>query len=157
MLVTGYFDYMKTSLLPFFVITTLLLLFATYPANGQENDNENWEKWLEALADFSDEDILWDEMHDQLEELAEHPININDTKREILQTIPFLNSQQVMDIVEYIDRYGPLKSKNELLSIESLDYHRRKLLSCFIVIGDKTTDSKITLSKLRKYGKHDII
>lgn len=157
MLVTGYFDYMKTSLLPFFVITTLLLLFATYPANGQENDNENWEKWLEALADFSDEDILWDEMHDQLEELAEHPININDTKREILQTIPFLNSQQVMDIVEYIDRYGPLKSKNELLSIESLDYHRRKLLSCFIVIGDKTTDSKITLSKLRKYGKHDIM
>ena len=153
----GIFIIMKNSLLLYFFLTPLLLFLFTTQVKGQESQNVDWEKWFDALVGFSDEDISWDEMHEQLEELAEHPININDTKREILQTIPFLNSQQVMEIVEYIDRYGPLKSKNELLSIESLDYHRRQLLSCFIVIGDKPTNKEITLNKLRKYGKHDIL
>ena len=33
-----------------------------------------------------------------------------------------------------------MKSKNELNAIESLDFYRRKLLACFITIGEKPVD-----------------
>lgn len=99
----------------------------------------------------------YEDMHDILDEMSRHPININAATRESLEALPFLTSQQVMDIMEYLDRYGPMKSKNELNLIESLGYFRRQLLYCFITIDDKPKDNSLKLSNLKKYGKSELM
>ncbi|MGN0282794.1 MAG: helix-hairpin-helix domain-containing protein [Prevotella sp.] len=139
---------------------TLLFIFSfvAFAAGFANDDNDEWEQWYEAVVNDEDNDEqTLDDVYELLNDFANNPININATKREELELLPFLSSQQVMDIMEYLDRYGPMKSKNELAAIYSLDYYRRKLLSCFIEIGERPTDQKLHLDKLLKYGKSEFL
>lgn len=142
---------------------TIVVIFLTiFPFShltlvAQDNDSSNWEKWYDILSDGTDDNVAWEDMHDTLEEMASSPFNINNCKRELLESLPFLNSQQVMDIMEYIHRYGPLKSENELVAVESLDYYRRRLLACFITFGDKSSPRSLSLKDIAKHGKNELL
>ena len=51
-----------------------------------------WQQYLDQLSDVEDfEDQSWEEYEDVLNELAEHPININTATTEDLQRLPFLH------------------------------------------------------------------
>ena len=138
-------------------LAIVLFLWAVVSSLSADDDAEQWEKWYAAISDEeeSEPDALND-VYELLNELAAHPININAAKREELEALPFLSSQQVMDIMDYIDRYGMMRSVNELNAIESLDFFRRKLLSCFIVTGEKPSDNKLRLDNVMKYGKSEL-
>ena len=136
------------------LLSLLLLLFPTAKAD----DAEKWEQWYETIADEEEADPeSLDDVYELLNNLANHPININTATREELEALPFLSSCQVMDIMEYLNRYGMMKSKNELNAIESLDFYRRKLLACFITIGEKPVDKSLHLDDVAKYGESDLV
>lgn len=140
------------------LVAFLLLLMSRPYALSADDDAENWEKWYEAIADQEEADPeTLDDVYELLNGMASNPININDTKREELEVFPFLSSQQVMDIMDYLDRYGPMKSKNELSAIESLDFYRRRLLACFIVVGEKKEDKSFNLKNVLRYGKSEFM
>ena len=63
-------------------------------------------------------------------------MDINQATREQLEQLPFLSAQQVEEIVEYLYRYGPMKSLAELRMVRSLDDSRRRLLTYFIYVGE---------------------
>ena len=128
-------------------------------ATAQDNDNDNWEKWFEAMVENGDLDntALIEDMHDILDEMARQPLNINAATRENLEALPFLNSKQVMDIMEYLDFHGPMRSKTELNVIESLGFFQRQLLSCFITIGEKPKDDRLKMKDMTKYGKSEMM
>ena len=135
----------------------LSLLWGGLSLISADDDTEQWEKWYEAIADEEEsEPEALNDVYELLNDLASHPININSATREELEALPFLSSRQVMDIMEYLDRYGQMRSKNELNAIESLDFHRRKLLACFISIGEKAVDKKLHLDNVLKYGKSEL-
>ena len=92
----------------------LLLLLIVHTSVAQQQ--QTWEQvWQEVMMPEDVEEEGWAAYYDQLQQLADHPIDLNHTTREDLEQLPFLSEQQVMDIIEYLDRYGPMRSMNELI------------------------------------------
>ena len=133
------------------LVLCLLLGFAAL-ASAENDWREVLHEWLTA-EDM--ENSYSTELMEQLEELALTPINLNQTCQEELETLPFLTAQQVEALVEYIDRYHPLRSLSELQMIRALDYHTRRLLQFFVVVGEERKPSFWpTAEDLLKKGKH---
>ena len=83
-----------------------------------------------------------------LSDLAEHPLNLNQTSQSELEQLPFLSAEQIEELVAYIERYRPLRSLSELQMIESLNRDTRLLLNYFVVIGDTLSPARSVKSVL---------
>lgn len=133
-------------------ILVILLSLALYA-----NAETEWEKWLDGImldGDYSED--THEELYENLLELQRNGINVNSATREELLALPFLSEQQVMDILEYIHFHGALKSINELMSIESIDYSTRQLLQEFLYAGDKTKKGFPSLKNIMTWGKNEL-
>ena len=121
------------------------------------NAETEWEKWLDGImldGDYSED--THEELYENLLELQRNGINVNSATREELLALPFLSEQQVMDILEYIHFHGALKSINELMSIESIDYSTRQLLQEFLYAGDKPEKGFPSLKNIMTWGKNEL-
>ena len=140
------------------LLMIVLLLTVSYVS---AQDEREWEKYLNEV--MTEEDVgetLWEEAYELLCEREQHPLDLNHATREELEQLPFLSAQQVEEIMEYIYRYGPMKSMAELQMIRSLDYMRRRLLTYFIFIGSQESGAKSLvdlLGKAVKYGRSELM
>jgi len=117
-----------------------------------------WEQYLNEVMTAEDsESETWERTYELLCELEQRPLDINRATREQLEELPFLNAQQVEELVEYLYRYGRMESLGELMMIQSLDYYPRKLLTYFIYIGEEESERFPKLSNIAKYGKHELV
>ena len=131
-----------------------LLLLVAPAAYAQSDWQEALREWLTA-EDM--EEAYSEELMEQLEERALTPINLNQTSQEELEALPFLTAQQVEGLIEYLDRYHPIRSLSELQMVAALDYHTRQLLRYFVVAGEEQKPSVWpSMDDLLKYGKHHI-
>lgn len=121
-------------------------------------DKLSWETYYERLTDVDGiESGSWEAAYEVLSELAEHPFDLNEAKREDLEQLPFLTPQQVEELVEYLDRYAPIRSWGELAMIETLDATRRKLLSFFVTLGTEQQDAFPSAADIMKHGRHELL
>ena len=129
-----------------FILLLLLLTFASLEVKAQ-----TWQQVYEEVMDIGEADgeageALYDS-YETLEQLASQPIDLNKAARDDLEQLPFLSAQQVMDIMEYLYRYGPMRSLGELRMIRSLDYLQIRLLPFFVYVTDddrlKTGDNRL--------------
>ena len=134
--------------------TQIVLLFMWMSWTVQAQSGHEWEAYLNDVMTAEDaSSVTWEDTYDLLCELEQQPLDINQATREQLEQLPFLSAQQVEEIVEYLYRYGPMKSLAELRMIRSLDDGRRRLLTYFIFIGDRsqeTGDSRLTARVLNE-------
>ena len=138
-------------------LMTLLLLLLTLTAHGQESRS-----WEQALADIMTADDMeteaWEDTYEMLCELEQNPMNLNMATREELELLPFLTARQVEAIMEYLYRYGPMKSMNELRMIRELDYPQIELLRYFVYVEDKPAEPGFPpLDNILKYGRHEVM
>lgn len=132
----------------------------TLTATAQQE--QTWEQvWQEIMTpeDVEDEsEVSLEAYYDQLQQLAEHPLDLNHTTREELEQLPFLSDQQIMDLMEYLNRYGPMRSMNELKMVSSLDYQQITLLPFFVYVGEvpKEEPHFPSFQNIMKYGKHTV-
>ena len=115
-----------------------------------------WEQYLNEVMTAEDAgSAAWEQTYELLCELEQHPMDINRVSREQLEELPFLSAQQVEGIMEYLDRYGPIRSLNELKMIPELDYQTCQQLTHYVMIG-KERPARVwpRLSDVAKYGKH---
>lgn len=131
------------------------LLFMTSYAQSSEDDwQEVLRQWMTAEdmeENFGEETMLL------LEERAATKLNINQISREQLEELPFLTAPQVEAVVAYVDRYRPVRSLSELQMIKALDYDTRRLLACFVFVGDeKVKRVRPKLSDVMKHGEHTL-
>ena len=135
------------------IIFFLLLLLPVFQAYAETE----WEKWLDdIMLDGEYSEASYEELYDNLLDLQRNRININTATRQELESLPFLSEQQVMDILEYIHFHGALKSINELMSIESIDYSTRQLLQEFLYAGDKPEKEFPSLKNIMTWGKNEL-
>lgn len=135
----------------------LFILVILLPLALNVNAETEWEKWLDGImldGDYSED--THEELYENLLELQRNGINVNSATREELLALPFLSEQQVMDILEYIHFHGALKSINELMSIESIDYSTRQLLQEFLYAGDKPEKGFPSLNNIMTWGKNEL-
>ena len=134
--------------------TQIVLLFMCFTCIVQAQSGHEWERYLNEVMTAEDAgSVTWEDTYDLLCELEQQPLDINQATREQLEQLPFLSAQQVEEMVEYLYRYGPMKSLAELRMIRSLDDSRRRLLTYFIFIGDRsqeTGDSRLTARVLNE-------
>jgi hypothetical protein len=117
-----------------------------------------WEQvWQEVMEAEDMDEADWNENFEHLEQLAEHPIDLNRATREELEQLPFLSSQQVMDLMEYLYRYGPMRSLGELRMVTSLDYQQIALLPYFVYAGEVAVESYTpSLDTIVRRGHHTL-
>lgn len=131
-------------------ILMLLLTLYTLSSFAQEPD------WQEDMQEWTTPEDMGDNTNmELLEDLSINKINLNQITREQLEQLPFLSAQQVEGIMEYLDRYGPIRSLNELKMIPELDYQTCQQLTHYVMIG-KERPARVwpRLSDVAKYGKH---
>lgn len=125
-----------------------------------QEQKPSWQQLWQENMNMEDEeaDELSTENLELLQELAEHPIDLNRATRDDLERLPFLSAQQVMDFIEYRDRYGPLRSMGEIRMIRSMDYQQVKLLPCFTFVGEVTDTLRFPrLRSIVRHGRHELI
>ena len=126
---------MKTQVVLAFSMCSLAVNGQGWQASGMEHP---WEQYLnEVLTVDEMESASWETTYDLLCELEQQPLDINMVTREQLEELPFLSAHQVEEIMEYRYRHGRIESMGELLMIRSLDYRQRRLLTCFLYIGEE--------------------
>lgn len=146
--------------LPLSVIMARCLIFALIcllyvDVYGQNDWQDALRQWM-AVEDM--EEGYGEDAMEQLAEVAAQPINLNQTTREELETLPFLSTIQVEEIVEYIYRYAPVRSVGELKMITSLDFHTRQLLEHFVYVGpEQPRRIWPKLSDVAKYGRQTFV
>ena len=117
-------------------------------------EQHGWEQYLNQVMTAEDmASEQWQENYDLLCELEQHPININKTTREELEQIPFLSTQQVEALMEYLYRYDSMKSLAELQMIKEIGPQVRKLLECFVYVGDETKQEPHIRHELMANGR----
>lgn len=118
----------------------------------------SWRHWLADLSEMEDfESTRWEDYEEDMEEMSQHPINLNTATREELSRFPFLSAQQVEDIQAYIYRYGGMKSLGELAMIPSISWQQRQLLGSFVYVSTENTSHFPTLQNIARYGKHELV
>ena len=99
------------------IVVLLLAVSMTVSLKAQ-----SWQQVYDEMMTIDDDEesgeLLYDN-YELMEQLAAHPLDLNSVTREELEQLPFLSSMQVMDIAEYLDRYGPMRSLGELRMIRS--------------------------------------
>ncbi|MBR6321166.1 MAG: helix-hairpin-helix domain-containing protein [Prevotella sp.] len=143
----------------------LLLILSVFALTAQAQEAEvdqslPWQQvWQEVMSADEMEDEDWEENYERLAQLTEQPLDLNQMTVAEMEQLPFLSAQQVEDIVEYLDRYGPMRSMNELKMIKSLDYHQLALLPFFVYVGEVPRQEERHFPKLKtilRYGEHQL-
>ena len=139
---------------------TLLVLFILFFSitTIQAQDTRPWDVYFSQMSTFEDmESEEWQDYYELLCELEEHPININNASWDDLQHIPFLDHQQIDDILSYIQQYGGMQSAGELAMIKLIDYNTRCLLSFFIRFEIEKEKKFPSLQQITKYGQNELL
>ena len=126
------------------ILSTIVFIISI---NAQNADYESIYIYdiLNEISDeqFNEQDI--NNLETVIRELKENPVNINNTNKEELSMIPFLNDKQIESILYYVYLYAPLKSIYELLYIENIDRNIFRSLIDLVYIGDyQQANNKVT-------------
>ena len=105
----------------------------------------------------NDDDIDYDTFYEELMYFSENKINLNKTKREELERLPFLSDIQVENIISHIYRFGALQTIYELQLIDGLDMTDIRRMLPFVIVGEGVdTVKKIYWRDLIRYGKNEL-
>ncbi|MBR0166287.1 MAG: helix-hairpin-helix domain-containing protein [Prevotella sp.] len=138
--------------------TFYLLVALVLGMGASAQEARPWERYVnEVMTQEDAESEAWEDTYELLSELEQHPLDINVATREQLEELPFLSARQVEELVEYLDRYGPMKSLGELLIIQSLGYAQRRLLTYFIYVGEERSEGFPRVRDIAGYGHHELI
>ncbi len=133
-------------------------LLQTCPVDEVGAQDYSWEEFVEKFSvDEYDEGKDLNPLMEDLEELHEHPFNLNTATKEDLEQLPFLDAEETEEILAYVYRYGPMQSMGELMLIKGLDYQTRQFLALFVYVGSPAKkDGRLWLKTLLKEGRHEV-
>ena len=117
-----------------------------YPVDKVIAQHYSWEEFVEKIS--VDEYDDGEDMSPLLEELAglhEHPFNLNTATKDDLEQLPFLDADEIEEILAYVYRYGPMQSLGELMLIENWTTRPVSSLLC-------SSTWKILWRKKKSYG-----
>lgn len=138
----------------------IILMFAqAVNAQSLGEDYSDWRQLYERMNSVENEDAEAESIEDvleHLEQIAEHPFNINTITQQQLEEFPFLSSDDINAIGYYVYRYGGMVTLQELQAIPELSAEKRQLLRHFVYCGDKETNTRLSLKNIMEYGRHDL-
>ena len=111
----------------------------------------------EQVSEDAETEIDFTSLYEDLIELAENPVNLNNTNKEELEKLQFLSDYQIQNILYYLYKCTPLNSIYELQLIDGLDMTDIRHMLPFVSIGEcKNKSQKIYMRDLERYGKNEL-
>lgn len=119
----------------------------------------DWDSFVEKIA--TDEELGstdFENLLEDLNEFYEQPFNINTASKEDLLHLPFLSEEEIDGILNYINRYGPMKTLGELILVKQVTYQSRQYLPLFVFAGEMPVEKeKFKLKNLFIKCKNELI
>ncbi|MCB0804563.1 MAG: helix-hairpin-helix domain-containing protein [Bacteroidales bacterium] len=112
---------------------------------------------IEVIAGETDAELDFSELIENLRYYQENPLNLNTANYDDLIKIIFLNDMQVFNILAYRESFGAFSTLYELSAIDGLDEATIRNILPFVEIGTVAKTSRISILKLIKKGKHQVI
>lgn len=135
------------------------LCLLSWPALVQAQHTNSWERYFERMGQPEDaESESWEQLYEELADMAANKLDINHCTREDLRRLPFLSEQQIMDIMEYRDRAKRIETPIELRMVPSLERQDIDLLMEFVEIRpEHVRDTLPSMKNIWKYGRHELV
>ncbi len=138
-------------------ILTLIFLFSAFTVSAQETDAHRIiesiiEGQLANLKPGTDVGLIIED----LEDLAENPLNINAANETQLSRLYVLNDIQINNLLNYLKEFGPAYSIYELNTIDGFSPGLLTKMEPFIRFGEAGREAA-TFSDAMKYGRHQLL
>lgn len=144
-------------------MTIAVLIFTTANLYAQEPDTSRRIiggteiNQMEDIVERTDAELDYSDFADDLGRLKRHPVNLNTASDEDLRKLTFLNELQIANLRLYIGQFGSIASIYELQMIEGFNQELIEFMLPFITLTAQSQNDKITLSRLMRYGKADLL
>ena len=139
-----------------FIISTILFVNSLVAQDKNAKFNII-EQRVELIAENSEEeDIDLTTLFDELYFFISHPINLNHTTTEQLQSLRLLSDLQIFNLLEHISANGKLLTIYELQAIKGINLEIIRNILPFVKVSADFDAPKITLKNLIENGKHEI-
>src|SRR5690606_6479892 len=104
------------------------------------------EAFIEEIFSVQEEEINYEELYESLFQVYLNPLNINKATAEELQALYILSPIQINSLLDYRERFGPLRSLYELQAIPEFDLQLIYRLLPFVSldIGELSTNRPFT-------------
>ena len=119
--------------------------------------NELLIEQVERLAEDSDDDIDYEELLDYYIFLSDNPVNVNSDEMVRLVELHLISAFQYEELKKYRRYYGDFLFYDELEMVEGFDEQTIDIIRPVIYVGQDKSKDRITLSKLARYGKHQLL
>ena len=140
-----------------FVFASMFLLAAVgLYAQTDGDGRQTVETLMENLSEELEEDADIEQIAEDLEYFLQNPINLNTATAEDLSKLHFLNEFQIVSLIDYVRRNGPMLTLYELAMVDGFDQTDIFRLLPFIRVADTSDESKFSLKRAVKYGKNEL-
>ena len=112
---------------------------------------------VERLAEDSDEDADFEDLLENYIFFSENPVNLNSDEVMRLVELRLLSVFQYEELQKYRRYYGDFLFMEELEMVEGFDEQTLAIIQPVVCIGQDQSKDKITLSKMARYGKHQLV
>ena len=112
---------------------------------------------VERLAEDSDEDADFEDLLENYIFYSENPANLNSEEVMRLVELRLLSVFQYEAIQQYRRYYGDFLFLEELEMVEGFDEQTLAIIRPVVCIGQDQGKDKITLKKMVRYGKHQLV
>ena len=143
------------SLLKYFA--AVAFIFCTANLSAQVENSVVLQDIVEEIAENTDDELDYTTLFNNLEILAENPLDLNTATAEEFREILFLNEYQIYSIIRYRTKYNGFKTIYELAFVEGLDELTMKYLYPFVTIGTEKPKAKTNWKKIFTYGHHTVL
>jgi len=138
-------------------ISLLLLAILPIISSSQESHpSKIIESIIESQLQNLDEDADVSLIIEDLEDIAENPININSTNEIELSKLYVLNDIQITKLLNYLKEFGPAYSIFELNTIDGFSPELLSKIEPFIWFGTKK-EQATKFSDVLKYSRHQLL
>lgn len=147
------------------LVFIILSLFLTSYAKAQiaidtlsaDALNELLIQQVERLAEDSDDDIDYEDLLDNYIFLSDNPVNVNSDEMVRLVELHLISAFQYEELKKYRRYYGDFLFYDELEMVEGFDEQTIDIIRPVIYVGEDKSKDRITLGKLARYGKHQLL
>jgi len=127
----------------------------TIPARVDDNDIQ---QQLETTAEENNaEETDYSDLLDALNYYKEHRINLNNTTKEELQNLVYLNDIQINNLLKHIEKNGKLITIYELQTINGFDLQTINKILPYIRVTDNFTSSHFSVKQMFVDGQNTVL
>ena len=147
--------------LVFIILSLLCTLFAkaqiAMDTLSTEALNNLLIEQVERLAEDSDDDMDYEDLLENYIFLSENLVNLNSEETIRLVELHLISMFQYEELQKYRRYYGDFLFLDELEMVEGFDERTVAIIRPVVCISQDNSKDKITLNKMTRYGKHQIV